>query len=363
MTPRSAPTRLRRALALVVGLVTSLSLSVPAAAAGEFSPDTIVFPVIGAVHYTDTFGDARSGGRGHDGTDILSDGAVKGLPVVAVADGVVRWIGSSCCYLSIDHGGGWESWYIHLDNDTPGTDDGLGWGIADGVVRGATVYQGQLIGWLGDSGNAEWVSPHLHFELRKDGVAVNSYPYLINAPVLDQVGASLWNGRFRDDDGSVHEIDIEKIAELGITKGCESDLYCPDRQITRGEMAAFLRRTFDLPSSDVDFYLDDTGDFFEDDINAVTAAGIGFGCAENEYCSELPLLREEMAELLVRAFGYTDPEGLDRFVDDDDSPFQSSINALAAAGVTYGCESDQFCPDRPLSRAEMASFFVRSLGL
>ncbi len=67
--------------------------------------------------------------------------------------------------------------------------------------------------------------------------------------------------------------------------------------------------------------------------------------------------------MLVRAFGYNNPDGGDWFVDDEDSPFEDSINALAVVGVTNGCSEDSFCPDRPLSRAEMASFFVRSLNL
>jgi murein DD-endopeptidase MepM/ murein hydrolase activator NlpD len=84
--------------------------------------------------------------------------------VYAAADGTISWVGSSCCSLGIDHDDGWETYYIHLNNDTPGTDDGQGWGVADGILPGTHVQAGQLIGWVGDSGNAEYVSPHLHFE-------------------------------------------------------------------------------------------------------------------------------------------------------------------------------------------------------
>ncbi len=341
--------------------------------AAEFSPDDIVFPVVGDVYYSDTWGAPRSGGRTHEGTDIMTYG-VKGLPVVAAADGVVKWIGSTCCYLSIDHGGGWETWYIHLNNDTQNpdgsyTDDGQGWGIADGIEVGTEVVAGQLIGWVGDSGNAEWVAPQLHFEIRHDGVATNPYPYLVGAPVLDEPGPYVWNGYFRDDEGNTHEANIDKIAEAGITKGCnppDNDKYCPYREITRGEMAAFLRRTLDLPSVEEDYFTDDTGDTFEDDINALAAAGIAFGCTETEYCSRTPLLRGEMAELLVRAFGYTNPDGTDFFTDDDGHPFEDAINRLKAAGITVGCnppDNTEYCPDRTLIRAEMATFFVRALGL
>lgn len=115
----------------------------------------------------------------------------KMTPVVAAADGTVRLVNwtsedhmnpDRCCTIALRHNDGWESWYIHLNNDTPGTDDGLAWGIADGIVPGTAVEAGQLIGWVGDSGTAELTGPHLHFELRDPaGVIVNSYRSLANA--------------------------------------------------------------------------------------------------------------------------------------------------------------------------------------
>ncbi len=355
-------------LASVVALLTFLSSlaggAVPARAS-TFDPGQIVFPVIGEVYFTDTFGAPRSGGRTHEGTDIMSNG-VKGLPVIAAADGYVSWIGSDCCLLSIDHGDGWSTEYIHLNNDTPGTDDGLVWGIAPGIVRGSKVVAGQLIGWVGDSGNAEWVSPHLHFEIRKDGVAINSYPYLLDAPRYSEPIAP-YNGQFRDDDGSVHEANIEIMYALGITVGCSAsgDLYCPEDPITRGQIAAFVRRVLDLPIPATDCFSDDNGSIYEDAINAAMEAGIGFGCSDADYCPDQPLLREEMAEVLVRAFSVA-PAPNDYFYDDAGSRFETSINALRQAGITKGCDpadDGRFCPDSPLTRAQMATFFVRAMGL
>lgn len=354
----------RRALTAAAVAMLVLMSWVPAPArADAFDPADIVFPVIGEVHFTDTFYDARSGGRTHGATDIMGE---KMQPVLAAADGVVRWTGKTCCYLSLSHGGGWETWYIHLNNDTPGTDDGQGWGYAPGIEPGAVVRQGQLIGWVGDSGNAEWTAPHLHFEIRKDGSQINPYPYLLDAPRLLQPVADTWSGFFADDDGSVHEPAIETLYEAGITNGCSTDPpeYCPEEQITRAQIAAFIARTFGLAASDTDFYADDDGTPFEDDINAVTAAGIGFGCDEGAYCPDRPLLREEMAELLVRAFSVPE-SGEDWFWDDDGSSFESSIQALKEAGITKGCDASdpgRFCPDRPLTRGEMATFFVRAMG-
>jgi murein DD-endopeptidase MepM/ murein hydrolase activator NlpD len=386
---------------LATALVVPTFIAAPASAA-EFSPEKIIFPVVGDVWYTDTWGAPRSGGRTHEGTDIMSlEG--KGLPVVAAAEGTVKWIGATCCYLAIDHGGGWETWYIHLDNDTPGTDDGLGWGIAEGITPGAAVAAGDLIGWLGDSGNAEETDPHLHFEIRFGGEAIPSYEYLLAATVLNVPGepiadpagpgepgdlanpepeaeapaadAPAFAGYFADDEGSVHEANIDTIFELGITRGCNpptNDRFCPGSELTRGQIAAFLRRLLDLPQSDVDSFTDDAESIFEDDIDALAAAGIAFGCTETDFCPDDAVRREEMAEFLVRTFAPLDPEayanaeGNDWFTDDGASTFQASINRLASARVTLGCNppaNDSFCPGDPLTRAQMATFLARTLGL
>ncbi|HVR31979.1 MAG TPA: M23 family metallopeptidase [Acidimicrobiia bacterium] len=351
-------------LTALVLLASLIAQPAPATAQTDgFDPSRIVFPVIGNVTFIDDFHQPRSGGRMHEATDIMGP---KMLPVVAAADGVVRWIGSSCCYLSIDHGGGWETWYIHLNNDTPGTDDGQAWGIAPGIERGTQVYKGQLIGWVGDSGNAEWTAPHLHFQIFHNDVAVNPYQYLISAPRLTAPTPRVSTGTFTDDDGSVHEADIEKLVASGITKGCstEPSRYCPSESITRGQIAAFINRALSLAPTEVDWFADDNGTPFEADINAIMSAGIGFGCDPSNYCSDRPLLRQEMATLLVRAFNLA-PSDVDWFVDDDNNAHQADINALASAGVTIGCAVDpaRYCATDTVTRAQMASFFVRAMGL
>ena len=150
----------------------------------------MIFPIIGDVYYTDTFGACRGSGcsRSHEGIDLM---APKMTPIVAVADGTVGWMhneqGGNCCAMSLDHADGWESYFIHMNNDTPGTDDGQGWGFAEGIYPGASVTAGQLIGWVGDSGNAESTAPHLHYELHMpDGTVVNPYESLNAAPVLSE---------------------------------------------------------------------------------------------------------------------------------------------------------------------------------
>lgn len=179
-----------------------LPLLANSANAAEPAPPDWIFPIVGVDRvdfaYSDTFGAPRSGGRSHHGVDIGTYG-VKGVPVVAAADGVVRYVNWSsdaddlnperCCTIAIDHADGWETWYIHLNNDDPGTDNGLAWGIAEGIVPGVEVKAGQLIGWVGDSGNAEESIPQLHWEVHLNGAVVNPTPHADAALRILEAGA------------------------------------------------------------------------------------------------------------------------------------------------------------------------------
>jgi len=152
---------------------------------GEMVDYPLVFPVQGDHWYQDWFWAYRASGL-HHSQDVM---AAKMTPVVAAATGTVTHVNWStnpndlnperCCTIVIRHDDGWQSWYIHLNNDTPGTDDGAAWGIAPGIVPGTRVNAGDVIGWVGDSGNAENTAPHLHFELYDpDGVIVNPFDAL-----------------------------------------------------------------------------------------------------------------------------------------------------------------------------------------
>jgi hypothetical protein len=179
-------------------------------------------------------------------------------------------------------------------------------------------------------------------------------------------------GTFVDDDGNVHEGYIEAIAAAGITRGCNppvDDEYCPARPVTRAEMAAFLVRALGLPAGTPDRFVDDDGSLFEDDIDRIAAAGITLGCdppTNEQFCPDDPITRGQMAAFLVRAYGYAAAGVGDRFVDDDGSVFEGDIDRLAAAGVTLGCDppvNDRFCPNDPVRRDEMASLLGRAEGL
>jgi peptidoglycan hydrolase-like protein with peptidoglycan-binding domain len=191
------PTRLlttvpRRLPALLAAAALALVILLPAPPAdatdyefGQMVEYPLVFPVAGDASYTDSFWASRYNGT-HHAQDLMAD---KMVPVVAAATGTVTYVNwssnpndlrpGSCCSLRILHDDGWETTYIHLNNDSPGTDDGAGWGVAPGILPGSRVEAGQLIGWVGDSGNAETTPPHLHFELKSPGgVYVNPYDAL-----------------------------------------------------------------------------------------------------------------------------------------------------------------------------------------
>ena len=179
------PARIARIL-VVVALAAGLhAFAAPAGA--EQSPDgrtyrRITFPVIGKVTYSDDFGACRDGcARAHQGNDVMG---AKLMPLIAATDARVTFLrtdasGTSGNMVEITDDAGWSYWYLHVNNDTPGTDDGLNpaeYRFAPGIVLGARVTAGQTIGWMGDSGNAEGAGAHLHFEMhRPDGTPFSPY--------------------------------------------------------------------------------------------------------------------------------------------------------------------------------------------
>lgn len=176
------------ALSAAIGAATLLP-ALPAVAAEP--PFEIRFPQeTQHTVFTSSFGAARSGGRSHTGNDLM---APKMTQVYAAADGVITVVATSSLagrYLEIDHGGGWSTRYIHLNNDSPGTDDGnADWEltVVPGLVEGSRVVAGEHIAWVGDSGNAEGSGSHTHFEIAYQGGEIDPYPLLKDAFLRDNM--------------------------------------------------------------------------------------------------------------------------------------------------------------------------------
>lgn len=137
----------------------------------------LLLPVQGitAAQLQDTFTDARSEGRVHDAIDIL---APAGTPVLAVADGTIEKLFNSdrggLTVYQFEPGGRYCYYYAHLER------------YADGLAEKQTVTRGQVIGYVGSTGNASPEAPHLHFEIHTlgpekqwwKGASLNPYPVL-----------------------------------------------------------------------------------------------------------------------------------------------------------------------------------------
>lgn len=176
-------------------------------------------------------------------------------------------------------------------------------------------------------------------------------------------------GTFCDDDGSIFEADIEWMAAEGITMGCNppaNTRFCPDDYVNRGQMAAFLTRALNLTNRGSVDFIDDNGSMFEADIERLATAGITMGCnppANDRFCPDHKVTRGQMAAFLARALNLTSRGSVD-FIDDNGSPFEPDIERVATAGITMGCNpptNNRFCPNDYLTREQMAAFLARAL--
>jgi hypothetical protein len=134
-------------------------------------------------------------------------------------------------------------------------------------------------------------------------------------------------------------------------------------------MASFLVRAMQYEDpGEGDLFWDDDGSTHEASIDRLVTAGVTEGCDtadSGRFCPDDPVTREQMASFLVRALGYAEDGDGNLFVDDDGSTHEKSIDLLATAGVTAGCnppDNDRFCPADPVTRGQMASFLFRALG-
>ncbi|MET0656334.1 MAG: M23 family metallopeptidase [Pseudoxanthomonas sp.] len=150
----------------------------PAPLPPSAAADGVLLPVQGITReqLQDTFTDARSQGRSHDAIDIM---AAAGTPVLAVADGHIEKLFTSerggLTIYQFEPSGRLAYYYAHLQS------------YADGIAQGQAVRRGQVIGYVGSTGNANPAAPHLHFAIFLlgpernwwQGQAINPYPVLM----------------------------------------------------------------------------------------------------------------------------------------------------------------------------------------
>lgn len=324
----------------------------------------ILWPVPGYLDVASTWGADRDGGtRLHRGNDIL---APKLTPVVAVANGTIGSIRNQrgdCCWIVLNHDDGWSSWYLHLNNDTLGSDNGRGNGIRPDLVEGTRVAAGEVIGWIGDSGNAEPGPPHLHFELHMPGVgAIDPYPSLRWA--RNNTGqpafATAFSGAFIDDDGLRAEPIFELLTTLGASTKCEAwgGQACPMLAATELETAAWLGTVAGVevvvppPPPDAAFV-------------GVIGALYPAPC---EQCPPPPMTRGQLMTMILwslRQRSFEQAEGFS--APEPDPPWE--INPAVALAELHYLDLVDPCPllDLPLdslvSRAQVAETIGQAFGL
>jgi len=178
--------------------------------------------------------------------------------------------------------------------------------------------------------------------------------------VVDSVN-EVYPGCIGDIEKSQFQFEIRWLLSSEITVGCGNSLFCPTRAVTRGQMASFLARALNLPVAAADYFTDDAGSIYEADINRVAAAGITGGCAVGSYCPGSVTTRAQMATFLTRSLGLPGSP-TDYFGDDLGSIHEGDINAVALAGITMGCTAGTFCPDATVTREQMAAFLYRAFS-
>jgi GH25 family lysozyme M1 (1,4-beta-N-acetylmuramidase) len=109
---------------------------------------------------------------------------------------------------------------------------------------------------------------------------------------------------FRDDNHSTHEANINRLAKAGLAIGCGTKRFCPDQVLSRGQLASFVARVLDLSRTSKDYFRDDNSSSHEAAINEIARAGLTSGCAPHRYCPTGPVTRGQMAAFLHRTFGY-----------------------------------------------------------
>lgn len=368
-------------LGLVLAVAAAATVVPPAAATVAYDAVLdLTFPVHdphGRTTFRDDYHDARSGGRVHRATDIGGPRAY-GLPVHAAVGGTVTFatgIGGRPVHatagwmLSIRGDDGRTHSYLHLGRqDGPASE-----AYARGIREGVRVVRGQHLGYVGYSGNASPSWPHLHYEIADPRVVdpygsnrMNPHPSLVDAVRRGDRPPSPWVAGFHDvTQDHPHAAGIAAIAGRGVTGGCAANRFCPERAVTRGQVATFLRNARDLPDGGTPPFDDVPADHSHArGIAAVAAAGIASGKQPGRFAPGLPVTRAQMASFLANAYGLEGDAAGGRFGDVDPAGVHAAaIDAVATAGIALGRSDGSFGPTEPVTRGQLASFLARAMGL
>jgi hypothetical protein len=415
MPPRTAPSSSRARAALVVTMAVLLGLllvAVPASPAGASTPtDAIIditYPAEPGTRFSDDYTQPRGGGtRMHCATDILGP---KHSEIYAAVGGRISFMPmtkpSYGYMIRIEGDDGRRYSYVHLNDDTPGTKDasaGPEHAYAPGLKVGDRVERGQLIGWLGDSGNAKGGVDHLHFEIHDPGHAdercragggverMNPFRSLQSAVARGDHGGTAQTSarsargiagacpsdsvrpreRYADVAGT-HQPAVDCVSWWGIAEGRADRTYAPTTSISRAQLASFVVRLADatgapLPPATRDHFDDDAGSVHQDAINRVADAGI-MGSADRRFHPDLAVTRGSMATVVARTYrhlaaGRDLPATTAPFLDTKGHAHEASIGRVNGVGIAVGYDNRTYGPDVAVTREQMATFVARLLDL
>jgi parallel beta-helix repeat protein len=161
---------------------------------------------------------------------------------------------------------------------------------------------------------------------------------------------------------------IERLYNAGVTSGCGNGQFCPDNVVTRDQIAVFLLKAKGITSSAA------TGTMFSDIpashwaaawVEELANAGITTGCGNGKFCPDGVVTRDQMAVFLLKTKGMTPPTATGTIFSDVPANHWAAawIEELANQGITAGCGNGKFCPDNPVTRAQMAVFLVKMFNL
>jgi hypothetical protein len=243
-----------------------------------------------------------------------------------------------------------------------------------------------------DDGVAAYGSPAQGATVSCDAATGDCYRLTVSAPPLRP--ATHWDASFRETingtaakhwalhvGGSFPDVpashpfyaSVETLLHAGVTAGCDVSLYCPGASVTRAQMAVFLLKGklgpayFPPPGAGTMFTDVPPGAFARDWIEDLAQSGITAGCDTNLFCPDAPVTRAQMAVFLLKArhgSDYVPPDAAGIFTDVPiGSAFAPWIERLAAEGITAGCGGDNYCPDAVNTRGQMAAFLAATFGL
>jgi hypothetical protein len=175
---------------------------------------------------------------------------------------------------------------------------------------------------------------------------------------------------FRDTAGSTFAVEIDCIVAYGVAEGTSRTTYSPGDTVTRGQMASFLARTLEAagrtrPANLPDRFRDDDGTRHEANINWLALRGVAGGFADGTYRPSAPVTRAQMATFLSNVIleldGRRPTSTSDHFWDDDGNHHEANINGLASEGIATGIGGTRFNPNGLVTRQQMAGFLAREL--